>query len=70
MLTMSDRMEKFFSPCIRLKKVGKRYRVDRVDQWHLFSGMTGKGGSFHEDEYDTVLAQVSEWGYSLETIGD
>jgi hypothetical protein len=66
---MTKRMESFFSPCVRVRFRAGKWRADRVADWKILSGLdSARGGSFPDSDYEKVLAELSEFGYALESI--
>ena len=69
---MRARLERFFSPAIRLKRLttpGGRtgFRVDRVTDWKL-ARKCDLPYFFPEADYDRWLAMAGSWGVSIEVV--
>jgi len=69
-MQMDQRMKIFFDPVIRIRhhRPGHFCGYTIADQ-DLLRPISG-AGYFKNEDYDRVLKQVSEFGYSLEVVGD
>jgi len=67
MTTMTDRMEKFFSPEIKVRHIRRSFMADDDESGKLLKELWGDLG-FDEEDYDNVLEVASRKGYSLCTV--
>lgn len=70
MITMTERMERFFSPCVKLVLRSGIYMVADVHQFKLiqqFKEESGIKGSINQHNFDEFMKAAGNHGYSVET---